>query len=132
MVGLHARCLVLARARDAVPDVVGVPWLLLFAVSLRDDVKSVSVATRLRVHAIAAAWFAAALAHGTAISLPAAALRRSSACGRSISTTSWTAATASRSRCRSSASWRTRRCSRERRAERDAAALAAACIPVLA
>jgi hypothetical protein len=33
---------------------VGVPWLLLFAVSLRDDVKSISVAIRLCVHAIAA------------------------------------------------------------------------------
>ena len=52
----------------------GVPWLLLLAVSLRDDVKSVSVAVRLVVHAVAAAWFAIALAHGFGIALPFAAL----------------------------------------------------------
>jgi len=40
----------------------GVPWLLVFAVSLRDDMKSVAIAIRLGVHAIAAVWFAVALA----------------------------------------------------------------------
>lgn len=43
----------------------GPAWLLLFAVSLRDDVKSVAVAVRLAVHALAAAWFAVALLGGT-------------------------------------------------------------------
>jgi UDP-N-acetylmuramyl pentapeptide phosphotransferase/UDP-N-acetylglucosamine-1-phosphate transferase len=39
----------------------GGPWLLLVAVSLRDDMKSVAIVTRLAVHAIASAWFAIAL-----------------------------------------------------------------------
>ena len=36
----------------------GVPWLLLFAVSLRDDMHGVAIAPRLAVHGIAACWFA--------------------------------------------------------------------------
>jgi UDP-N-acetylmuramyl pentapeptide phosphotransferase/UDP-N-acetylglucosamine-1-phosphate transferase len=64
----------LAAPATLSPTLWAVPWLLLFAVSLKDDVKSVSVPTRLGVHAIAAVWFAAALAHGAGISLPAAAL----------------------------------------------------------
>ncbi|MCC6197322.1 MAG: glycosyl transferase [Burkholderiales bacterium] len=42
-------------------------WLLLFAVSLRDDVKSVAIGARLAVHAIAATWFAVALFAGTGV-----------------------------------------------------------------
>jgi len=72
--GFMPVALVLPVPATLSPTLWAVPWLLLFAVSLVDDVKSVSVATRLGVHAIAAAWFAAALVHGAAISLPAAAL----------------------------------------------------------
>ena len=36
----------------------GVPWALLFAVSLRDDMRGVAIAPRLAVHGIAACWFA--------------------------------------------------------------------------
>jgi len=56
------------------PALWALPWLLLVAVSLRDDVRSVSVAMRLGVHAIAAACFAVALSQQFAIPLPAAAL----------------------------------------------------------
>ena len=38
-----------------------VPWLLLVAVSLRDDVRPLGVGVRLLVHALAALWFAVAL-----------------------------------------------------------------------
>ncbi len=40
------------------PSLWGGPWLLLFVVSLRDDVRSVGVPARLLVHLAAAAWFA--------------------------------------------------------------------------
>jgi UDP-GlcNAc:undecaprenyl-phosphate GlcNAc-1-phosphate transferase len=46
------------------------PCLLLLAVSLGDDVKSVGIVTRLVVHALAAAWFAIALATGAAHAWP--------------------------------------------------------------
>ncbi len=36
----------------------GVPWAMLFAVSLRDDMRGVAIAPRLAVHGIAACWFA--------------------------------------------------------------------------
>jgi UDP-N-acetylmuramyl pentapeptide phosphotransferase/UDP-N-acetylglucosamine-1-phosphate transferase len=49
------------------------PWVLLFIVSLRDDAKSVSVATRLCVHGIAAALFAAMLAYHASLSVFTAA-----------------------------------------------------------
>lgn len=45
----------------------GPAWLLLFAVSLRDDVKSLAIGVRLAVHAIAAAWFAIALFADTGV-----------------------------------------------------------------
>lgn len=45
----------------------GPAWLLLFAVSLRDDVKSVAVVARLAVHALAATWFAVALLAGAEV-----------------------------------------------------------------
>jgi len=45
------------------------PWLALATVSGRDDVREVGIATRLAVHALAAAWAAIALVAGT--SLPA-------------------------------------------------------------
>jgi UDP-N-acetylmuramyl pentapeptide phosphotransferase/UDP-N-acetylglucosamine-1-phosphate transferase len=38
-----------------------VPWLVLFAVSLRDDMRSVGIVARLAVHAFAGAWFAIAV-----------------------------------------------------------------------
>ncbi len=63
--GFMPVALVLPVPATLSPTLWAVPWLLLFAVSLVDDVKSVSVATRLGVHAIAAAWFAAALVHGS-------------------------------------------------------------------
>jgi len=56
------------------PTLWGVPWLLLAAVSLRDDVKSVPVAPRLAVHVVAAAWFAVALAMSQPVAWPLAAL----------------------------------------------------------
>jgi len=56
------------------PALWALPWLLLFAVSLRDDAKSVSVPMRLGVHAIAAASFAATLAHHASLSVLAAAV----------------------------------------------------------
>jgi UDP-N-acetylmuramyl pentapeptide phosphotransferase/UDP-N-acetylglucosamine-1-phosphate transferase len=49
------------------------PWLMLVAVSLRDDVRSVAVPVRLCIHVIAAAWFAVALAYDTQLSVYAAA-----------------------------------------------------------
>ena len=61
--GFMPVALVLPVPATLSPTLWAVPWLLLFAVSLVDDVKSVSVATRLGVHAIAAAWFATALVH---------------------------------------------------------------------
>lgn len=39
-----------------------IPWLMLVAISLRDDVAAVGVGTRLMVHGLAALWFAVALA----------------------------------------------------------------------
>lgn len=45
----------------------GGPWLLLFLVSLRDDVCSVGVTARFSVHVVAAAWFAGALAYAQAL-----------------------------------------------------------------
>ena len=45
----------------------GVPWMLLFAVSLRDDMRGVAIAPRLAVHAIAACWFAWASAPYVAV-----------------------------------------------------------------
>ncbi len=53
-----------------------VPWLILVAVSLRDDVAPVGVGTRLMVHALAALWFAVALwgQAGPGASLPATLL----------------------------------------------------------
>jgi len=44
------------------PALWGGPWLLLAAVSLRDDVRSVGVPVRLAVHLAASAWFAWSLA----------------------------------------------------------------------
>jgi UDP-N-acetylmuramyl pentapeptide phosphotransferase/UDP-N-acetylglucosamine-1-phosphate transferase len=49
------------------------PWLMLVAVSLRDDVRSVAVPVRLCIHVIAAAWFAVALAYDTQLSVYGAA-----------------------------------------------------------
>jgi UDP-N-acetylmuramyl pentapeptide phosphotransferase/UDP-N-acetylglucosamine-1-phosphate transferase len=49
-----------------------VPWLMLFAVSLRDDVRSVPVPVRLCVHAAAATWFAVALAYDAQLPVYAA------------------------------------------------------------
>ena len=45
-----------------------IPWLVLALVSLRDDVKALGVGGRLLVHALAALWFAVALAWPTASS----------------------------------------------------------------
>jgi len=56
------------------PALWAVPWLLLFLVSLRDDVKSVSVAIRFCVHAFASILFAAMLAYHASLSVLAAAL----------------------------------------------------------
>jgi UDP-N-acetylmuramyl pentapeptide phosphotransferase/UDP-N-acetylglucosamine-1-phosphate transferase len=56
------------------PALWAAPWLLLFLVSLRDDVRSVSVVTRFCVHAIAALLFAAALAHHAGSTVLTAAL----------------------------------------------------------
>ena len=39
----------------------GVPWLLLAAVSLRDDMREVSIVPRLSIHALASVWFAVAV-----------------------------------------------------------------------
>lgn len=50
--------LVLAGPPWLAPSLWGGPWLLLFAVSLKDDVRSVGVAVRLVVHLAASAWFA--------------------------------------------------------------------------
>lgn len=50
------------------PMLWGGPWLLLAAVSLRDDVRSVGVPTRLAVHLAASGWFAWSL--GSAFALP--------------------------------------------------------------
>ena len=56
----------------------GVPWALLFAVSLRDDMRGVAIAPRLAVHGIAACWFAwasaAFLPGGTPLSMALVAL----------------------------------------------------------
>ena len=56
----------------------GVPWALLFAVSLRDDMRGVAIAPRLAVHGIAACWFAwasaAFLPGGTLLSMALVAL----------------------------------------------------------
>lgn len=49
----------------------GGPCALLIAVSLRDDMRSVSILVRLAVHAVASLWFAVALANATGIA-PAA------------------------------------------------------------
>ena len=54
--------LVLAAPSWLAPSLWGGPWLLLFAVSLRDDMRSVGVPARLLVHLAASAWFAWALA----------------------------------------------------------------------
>ena len=56
------------------PALWALPGLLLFAVSLRDDVKSVPVSTRICVHAVAAVVFAASLAFHASLSVPAAAV----------------------------------------------------------
>ncbi len=51
----------------------GVPFALLVAVSLRDDIRAVAIAPRLAVHAVAAAWFAtAALGASTGTIVPLA------------------------------------------------------------
>lgn len=50
------------------PALWGGPWLLLAAVSLRDDVRSVGVPLRLAVHLLASGWFAWSL--GIAFALP--------------------------------------------------------------
>jgi UDP-N-acetylmuramyl pentapeptide phosphotransferase/UDP-N-acetylglucosamine-1-phosphate transferase len=52
----------------------GVPWLMLLAVSLRDDIRSVAVPVRLCVHLVAGAWFAVALAYDAQLSVYAAAV----------------------------------------------------------
>lgn len=46
-----------------------IPWLALALVSLRDDVKALGVGVRLLVHALAALWFAVALAWPAASSV---------------------------------------------------------------
>jgi UDP-GlcNAc:undecaprenyl-phosphate GlcNAc-1-phosphate transferase len=64
----------LAEPRAFSAALWGVPFLLLCAVSWRDDARSVSVAARLCVHAIAAGLFAALLAYHASLSVFAAAL----------------------------------------------------------
>jgi UDP-N-acetylmuramyl pentapeptide phosphotransferase/UDP-N-acetylglucosamine-1-phosphate transferase len=59
--GMVAAVWFVAAPPTMAQGVWGAPWLLLFLVSLRDDMKSVSIAVRLGVHAIASAWFAIAL-----------------------------------------------------------------------
>ena len=54
--------LMLAAPSWLAPSLWGGPWLLLFAVSLKDDVRSVGVPARLVVHLAASAWFAWSLA----------------------------------------------------------------------
>jgi UDP-N-acetylmuramyl pentapeptide phosphotransferase/UDP-N-acetylglucosamine-1-phosphate transferase len=51
----------------------GLPWLALFAVSLRDDARGVSVRVRICVHAVAAISFAIALAYDARLSVYATA-----------------------------------------------------------
>lgn len=51
----------------------GIPFALLVAVSLRDDIRAVAIAPRLAVHAVAAFWFgAAALGASAAVVVPLA------------------------------------------------------------
>ena len=66
--GFMPVALVLAVPATLSPALWAISWLMLLAVSLRDDVKSVSVATRLCVHALAAALFAGMLAHHASLS----------------------------------------------------------------
>lgn len=66
--------LVVAAPAALSPMLWAVPWLLLAAVSLRDDVKSVAVAPRLVVHLAAASWFAFALATSLHVVWPLAML----------------------------------------------------------
>jgi UDP-N-acetylmuramyl pentapeptide phosphotransferase/UDP-N-acetylglucosamine-1-phosphate transferase len=56
------------------PALWGAPWLLLAAVSLRDDVRSVDVRARLLAHILAAAAFGCALDHAVPIGWPLATL----------------------------------------------------------
>jgi UDP-GlcNAc:undecaprenyl-phosphate GlcNAc-1-phosphate transferase len=51
-----------------------IPWLALALVSLRDDVRALGVGVRLTVHAIAALWFAIALAWAAAVGGPGPAM----------------------------------------------------------
>jgi UDP-N-acetylmuramyl pentapeptide phosphotransferase/UDP-N-acetylglucosamine-1-phosphate transferase len=65
------------------PALWALPWLLLVAVSLRDDVRSASVATRLCVHVIASIAFAAAIAYHASLS-PVVAAVAALACAWSL------------------------------------------------
>jgi UDP-N-acetylmuramyl pentapeptide phosphotransferase/UDP-N-acetylglucosamine-1-phosphate transferase len=57
---LPAACIAPASAALAI-GVWGVPWLLLVAVSLRDDMRGVAIIPRLSAHALASVWFAVAV-----------------------------------------------------------------------
>ena len=77
-VALWAGFVPVALAAPATPAMAvstwGIPFALLVAVSLRDDIRAVAIGPRLAAHAVAAAWFAVAvLGVSAAAILPLAA-----------------------------------------------------------